>query len=554
LRPQLIVLSLVLFVDVLHLTSYKTFFFDEWTFIVSRRPWDLGLILLPQNGYLTVIPILAWKVLFVAVGLRSYVPYEAVLLATHVTTVLLMFVLIRRRSGDLPALGASATLLFLGSGGENIVYAFQINWVGSAAFGLLAMILLDGNPPFPGRLPAVSLALLCSLLCHSIGLAFVAAVAIELATDPARRRFLLSLVVPIAAFIAWLVVFSTSHDSGTPSVFSSVLSRANGPTYLVTLAGFVATGVETSAAGIVGLAVTAGAASLSVLAGIVGWGLYRQKRIQRWQLGMVAGLLSLFALAALGRADLGPLYATQSRYIYAGAVFLLPLVAHAAGELPWRGLWRPLLATAFAFALLSNIVQLQIRAVSQIDFMRVEVAELQTVEVFRGAPDMTPHGYIENDDMRTLQASDYLAATAELGSAVPRASLNTLNQLPAYAVDRVMVNLFGDALTFKADGGRSVQGLTCRNIDSSAGSTMDLQVPNGQAVMLQSSKGGDALLFLGFESPPVPPPLHQLQLLPATPEWIQLPDTGKPIIWQLRISTGAVGLVRVCVSSGLVGS
>lgn len=544
---------MVLFVNVLHLTSYKTFFLDEWTFIVSRRPWDLGLIFVPQNGYLTVIPILVWKVLFVAVGLRSYVPYEAVLLATHVTTVLLLFVLIRRRSGDLPALAASATLLFLGAGGENIVYAFQINWVGSAAFGLLAMILLDGNPPFPGRVPAVSLALLCSLMCHSIGLAFVAAVFIELATDPARRRFLLSLVVPIAAQIAWLLAFATGTP-GSPGVFSSVLRGANGPTYLVSLAGFVATGVETSAAGILGLAATAGPASLTVLAGLLGWRLYRQKRIQSWQTGMVGGVLSLFALAALGRAEMGPLYATQSRYIYVGAVFLLPLIAHAAGELPWRGLWRPVLAAAFALALVSNIVQLQIRAVSQVDFMRVEVAELQTVEVFRGAPDMTPHGYIENDDMPTLQASDYLAATAELGSAVPRASLNTLKALPAYAVDRVMVNLFGDALTFKADSGRSVQGLTCRNIDSSAGSTMDLQVPNGQAVMLQSSKGGEALLFLGFESPPADEPLHKVRLLPSTPEWVQLPDTGQPIIWQLRITTGAAGLVSVCGPSGLVGS
>ena len=55
---------------------------------------------------------------------------------------------------------------------------------------------------------------------------------------------------------------------------------------------------------------------------------------------------------------------------------------------------------------------------------------LQTVEVFRGAPDMTPHGYIENDDMPTLQASDYLAATAALGSAAPLTSLDELWLLP----------------------------------------------------------------------------------------------------------------------------
>ncbi|HXC77897.1 MAG TPA: hypothetical protein VNU19_12675 [Candidatus Acidoferrum sp.] len=550
LLPLLAFLCVAAFVYVLHLTSYRTFFLDEWTFIVSRRPWDIGLILLPQNGYLTVIPIMVWKLLFATVGLRSYVPYEAALLATHVAVVLLLFVLIRRRSGDLPALAASATLLFLGSGAENIVYAFQINWVGAAAFGLLAMLLLDGQPPFPGRLPAVSLALLCSVMCHTIGIAFVAAVFIELAADPTRRRFLLSLVVPVAALGAWLLVFSTGHGSATPGVFSGVLRGGDGPTYFLTLARFVLSGVETSAAGIAGLPVTAGPAALAVLAGFAGWNLYRQGRIQTWQLGMVGGVLSLFGLAALGRAEGGPLYATQSRYIYEGAVFLLPLAAHAAAELPWRGLWRPALAASFALALLSNMIQLQIRAVSQIDFMRIEVAELQTVDVFRGAPDMTAHGYIDNAAMAELQASDYLAATAELGSPVPRISLDALRQLPPDAVDRVMLNLFGGAVTITADSARSVQGLICRDIESTAGFSINLNVPNGQAVMLQSSAGGEAMVYLGFESPPSPQPVYEGQLSPTTQEWVQLPDTGKPITWQLRITTSDVGLIRICRSAG----
>jgi len=387
-------------------------------------------------------------------------------------------------------------------------------------------------------------------MCHTIGLAFVAAVFIELAADPTRRRFLLSLVIPVAAFSVWLLAFSTGHGSGTPSVFSSVLRGGNGPTYLLTLARFVASGVESSTAGIAGLPVTAGPAALAVLAGLAGWNLYRRWRIQSWQLGMVGGVLSLFGLAALGRAEMGPVYATQSRYIYAGAVFLLPLTAHAAAELPWRGLWRPMLAAAFALALLSNMIQLQIRAVSQIDFMRIEVAELQTVEVFRGAPDMTAHGYIDNAAMPELQASDYLAATAELGSPVPQMSLDALQQLPPDAVDRVMVNLFGDAVTIMADTSRSVQGLICSDIDSTAGSSINLKIPNGQAVMLQSIAGGEAMVYLGFESPPVPQPLYEVQLSPTTQEWVQLPDTGKPITWQLRITTRDDGPIRVCRPAG----
>jgi hypothetical protein len=75
---------------------------------------------------------------------------------------------------------------------------------------------------------------------------------------------------------------------------------------------------------------------------------------------------------------------------------------------------------------------------------------------------------------------------------------------------------------------------------------MDLKVASGESLMLQSSKGGDAQLFLGFAAPPASDPIHKVQLPAATQGWVHVPDTGKPVVWQLRITTGAVGMVRVC--------
>src|ERR1700674_1740118 len=135
-------LAALAFAVVLYLTSYANFFWDEWDFVTQVRPWKLDLFLLPHNEHWSAIPILVWKLLFIVVGLRSHIPYEAVLLATHVAAVVLLFTLIRRRSGDLPAFAAALTLLVLGSGSTNIVWAFQLGFVGSVAFGLLAMLLL----------------------------------------------------------------------------------------------------------------------------------------------------------------------------------------------------------------------------------------------------------------------------------------------------------------------------------------------------------------------------------------------------------------------------
>src|SRR6266550_3695394 len=90
----LIGLSLLAFVGVLYLTSYMNFFWDEWAFVSYDRAWNLRLFLMPNNEHWSAIPLLVWKLLFVVVGLRSHIPYEAALLVFHVAAVLLLFTLI----------------------------------------------------------------------------------------------------------------------------------------------------------------------------------------------------------------------------------------------------------------------------------------------------------------------------------------------------------------------------------------------------------------------------------------------------------------------------
>jgi hypothetical protein len=538
-------ISVVVAVWILHITSYRNFFFDEWAFIESRRPWQLDLILLPHNEHWSTLPILLWKILFIAVGLRSHVPYEAAALVAHVAAVLLLFALIRRRSGDVPAFGAALMLLVLGSGADDIVWAFQVAWAGSVAFGLAAMLMLDGDPPFPSRLVPVSAALLCSLMCSSVGLAFLVAVGAELLADRRRRRFLLALVIPSAAFVVWFLALDTGRVPGSGGVSGDFLHGGAGWGYVINMVRFVANGLAASATGVVGWGGIAGVALLLVLA-VLGVPWDKRGRVESWQIGMVTGIVFFFTLVATGRVQFGIALATQTRYVYVGVVFILPLVADALRGIPWRGLWRPALLAVFTVCLAGNVLQLYAQAVGLTDFMRSENAELQTVEVFRGAPDMALTRYIDDTVISRMDAYTYLSAISELGSPVPPATTATLRHVPPYAVDRVMVNLFGDALTFKSDSSRSTQGLTCRNFDSNAGFTMDFQVPNGQSVMLVSSKGGDAVLFLGLESSPSSDPVHQVQMSAGTPGWVHLPDTGKPVIWKLRIETGAVGLLRVC--------
>lgn len=556
----LIALSILVFAGVLYLTSYKNFYYDEWDFISTARPWNLNVLLLAHNEHWSTIPILIWKVLFVVVGIRSHIPYEAALLVAHVATVLLLFTLVRRRSGDLPALGAAIILLVFGTGGTDIVWAFQIGFVGSVAFGLLALVLLEGDVHFP-RLLAASAALLCSVMCSSVGLAFVSAVAVQLLMERRRRRYLLVLVVPVLAFGAWFVAFGAGLPGSPgapcptclPTGFGADVHR--GPItvgFVANLATFVTSGLQATAAGILGFR-GGGVVLLPILGVVVALHWYAQRRIAAWQMGATAGLLGWFTLVGLGRSQQGAGAVADPHYLYIGAVFLLPLLVDAASALPWRMQWRLAITTLLAVAVVGNAVQLRDAALSQIQLMGTENAKLQTVEVFRGAHDMALDRSLDDTIMPQLRAGPYLGATSELGSPVTPATLDSLRRLPWLPVDQEMVNLFGDAMRTNTDRGRPITGMPCKSIDSKTGTTVDLQVPDGQWIMLQSTKSGEALLFLSFLGPPSSGPLRDMQLMPSIPNWIYLPNTGRVVMWRLRIQTTAVGFVQVCGASSLQG-
>src|SRR4029079_6783938 len=85
-------------------------------------------------------------------GLHHYWTYQALLVATHVAVVVLLRVVLRR-AGVRPwtATLVALSLLLFGAGSQNLVWAFQIGFVGSMAFGLGQVLLLDHEGPVDRR-------------------------------------------------------------------------------------------------------------------------------------------------------------------------------------------------------------------------------------------------------------------------------------------------------------------------------------------------------------------------------------------------------------------
>ena len=128
----------------LYYGRHRWFFLDEWDFLADRdggspatcsaRTTSTGR---PCRSRLPAV----WRLF----GLRSYVPYQLVLVVLlHLTAAVLLRV-VMRRAGVNPWIATAAASLFalFGVRPQNIVWAFQIGFVGLAG--------LRAGPPPPRR-------------------------------------------------------------------------------------------------------------------------------------------------------------------------------------------------------------------------------------------------------------------------------------------------------------------------------------------------------------------------------------------------------------------
>ena len=317
-HARLIVIGAALLVGlaVLWLSRNFNFYFDEWDFILAAPAWTPTSLLEPHNEHPTMLLRAVYALLLNTVGLRSYLPYMTVLLALHGASVVLLFELVRRRAGELIGMAAAALLLVLGAGWENLLWAFQISFVGAVACGLGMMLALESRRTH-GRLVVAMVLLAASMMFSGIGLFFGFACAVQLLATPGRRRDAVALVPIAIALGAWYLAFGR-HGSA-PSVAPS---GGN----LVSLPLYVAWGIGSAIAGLAGLSGPIGLVLALVAAAVMALHWRRQHTVDPFALGVIAALISFYVVTGLNRAQLGYGQSGAGRYVYEGAVLWLVLL------------------------------------------------------------------------------------------------------------------------------------------------------------------------------------------------------------------------------------
>jgi hypothetical protein len=526
------------------------FFFDEWNVVLDRHSGGLSSVLDAHNGHPLVLPAIVYRVLFELFGIDDYTPYRLVPVALHLVASGALYVLASRRIGPWAALVPTALLLFLGSGYDDLLWAFQMGYVGSIASGLLALVLLDRrrDDTTTGR-GTVENALACLLLTaaiawSSIGIAFFACVAVELALDARGRRRLWIVAVPVVLYGLWYLGYGGGGESRPLAD-----NVAKIPQYVLdSAAGAVA--------GIAGTAVSWGP-PLLLFAIAALWAARREQGggppLSPRLAGLSAAVLLNWSLTALTRAQLNE--PAASRYVYVGAVFLL-LIAVELLAPPRRDLRLAAVATVLtAAAVLSNVGILRngermhraswesVRA----SLSALDVAGDRAPAALQPEPQLAPQ----------ITAGRYDATVDELGSpALTPDQLATQPESQRTQADRVLataeplaaepargaLDAAGTPLTVDAvPAGRSEpwRDGACVRITPVAGqSALELTVDPGEAIELRGAAGSPVDVRVrrfadGF------PDLVVASIAPQQPTRVTLPsaDGAGDRPWHVRLSS-----------------
>ncbi|HET6998930.1 MAG TPA: hypothetical protein VFI03_10095 [Solirubrobacterales bacterium] len=518
------------------LDSRLTFIADDWMLLVKRQGWGASYFLEPFHGSNIVGLAVVFKLLREVFGIGSATPYYVASILTFAGSAVLLFVYLKRRVGEWPALFAAVLILFLGAAFEDLLFAFQIGYFGSVAAGLGMLIALDREDDVGDRFACALLVL--SLSLASVGLAFAAAALVDLAFGrrPRGRRVYVALL-PIALYGLWWLGWG--HDA---SSHVSVDNALEGPKFVF----------EAAAAGVtslLGLATGDGSepdqphliwGKLVLIAGLLllGFRIVRDRGVSRGlAVALALGLAFWLAIALNHDSRRLP---TSSRFQYPSAVFLLLI----AGEM-LRGVriprWAIVPAVVVTGLAVSGGISLIEREQSErwapyADSLR---STLAAVEIAGASAD--PHFQLAFPPEIEASARAYFLATDQHGS--PAFDEGELVERPTgerEGADLTLAQALGLSLVPPGKGDRII---ACQQLQASAEGGTGITLLRG-GFSFRNETGADVEVMLSRFAPGLPVSLGPLP--PGETASLEVPRDNSPRPWNLGLV--GEGPVQLCTT------
>ena len=524
---------------------HSTFTGDDWAFILQRRGTSAGVFLRPHNEHLSAIPILIYKLLLAVFGAGSYVPFMAVLLVTHFIVCILLYAVARRYLGPWLALIPAAVTVVLGPAWQDLLWAFQIGYLGSVAAGLGMILCLERRTATGDRGAAVLLSV--SLLCSSVGLVMIPLAAVLIALQhPLAARRLWAVAVPVALYLVWYAfdgvnTIRTSDIPGIPRYVFNALSAAVGS----------ATGLGQTHQSPYLVATTPGryVAVIAVLALLVTV-VVRRGRLPALTWATLISVIALWIAEAIEYFP-GGREAAQSRYQYTSVVLVLLVAASVCGDRRSPGANRRRRIPAWALASVGTLALLVCASNVAILHNRIgfwstnsayDRAEEGALQISAGvvSPSFQPDNaftvaLVGEHNISVITAGPYFSASRAFGSVgYSPAQIGAAPEPVREAADVVLV--FAERLRLTPAAAPSS---SCR-LSPVAG---ELTVSPGQTLTLRGAGSAPARILLRrFGSRYRFPPLAVAAGATATLTFAHDRATAP---WHVRATTAAA---RLCVS------
>ena len=315
-------IAVVSFVLSLWINRHTWFLGDDFAILTDRYfaaaegNWSRAL-LLPHNDHLIALPALVFITLGHVVGLNNHLVYMLPAIFMHIAILFAIAIILRKRcASTLTALSAVCCVAFMSAGYEVLMMATNMAHVAPIFLGLYQLILVDHDGEISKRDIAASTLGVVAIFSAGTSVPIIAAIALFLILQRQFKRAILIAVPPATMWLMWYFKYgSLNHGIKGEMQYATFTKMAQ-------IAQYALDGLKGSLEAITHVG---GSSAFIIL--LCFFGLYKTSVMSKKILMpfcMAVGSVVFYFVTGYSRVTFGA--PVSSRYVYMGAIFLIPLV------------------------------------------------------------------------------------------------------------------------------------------------------------------------------------------------------------------------------------
>ena len=316
------VVAIISFALSLWINRHTWFIGDDFAILTDRYfaasdgNWSQAL-LLPHNDHLVALPILVFIGLGNVFGLDNHLVYMLPAIFMHIAILLAVAIILKKRcASTLTALSAVCCVAFMSAGYEVLMMATNMAHVAPIFLGLYQLILVDHDGDISKRDIVATLLGVIAVICAGTSIPLIVMIALFLVLQRQYKRAVLIAVPPAALWLMWFVEYGTLNHGVKGDTQYTTFNKTE------QIAQYVIKGLQGSLEAISHIG-----GSSTFLIVLCFLGLYKKSIMSKAILMpfcMAVGSVLFYSITGFSRVTFDE--PTSGRYVYLGAIFIIPLV------------------------------------------------------------------------------------------------------------------------------------------------------------------------------------------------------------------------------------